>query len=200
MDLNTIIDYCVKILIALLGCGFVIKIIINIRNNKYINNNVDDHSEHNNAKYIIKDDHSVKNNYIINYTNTNSDKHEINNSTNKSVTQAEHVSLKDYLQSKLNDNKEPKRKILDNQLIIENEFEKVFGEKFDELEKELGKNEKRILLLLNKEPRLSTQNIAMRTGLSMKSVRNLLKALKDLGIIKWQGSYTHGMWIINKAD
>ena len=82
---------------------------------------------------------------------------------------------------------------------IDNEFGIKFGEEFGiKYGIKFGKNDKRLLLLLNSNPSLTATEAAERMGMSLRGVEKLMKKLKDIGVIRRQGSRKNGLWIINK--
>ena len=82
---------------------------------------------------------------------------------------------------------------------IDNEFGIKFGEEFGiKYGIKFGKNDKRLLLLLNSNPSLTATEAAERIGMSLRGVEKLMKRLKDIGIVSRQGSRKNGLWIINK--
>ena len=76
-------------------------------------------------------------------------------------------------------------------LKFSEEFGIKYGIKF-------GKNDKQLLLLLNSNPSLTATEAAERMGMSLRGVEKLMKKLKDIGVIRRQGSRKNGLWIINK--
>ena len=85
----------------------------------------------------------------------------------------------------------------------ENPVDKEFGIKFGaefgiKYGIKFGINEKQLLLLLHTNPSLTAQEIATRTGLTLRGVEKQMKRLKDAGVISRQGSRKSGLWIINK--
>lgn len=82
---------------------------------------------------------------------------------------------------------------------IDKEFGIKFGAEFGiKYGIKFGINEKQLLLLLHTNPSLTAQEIATRTGLTLRGVEKQMKRLKDAGVISRQGSRKSGMWIINK--
>lgn len=81
---------------------------------------------------------------------------------------------------------------------IDNEFGIKFGEEFGiKYGIKFGINDKRLLLLLNSNPSLTATEAAERIGMSLRGVEKLMKRLKDIGVIRRQGSRKNGLWIIN---
>lgn len=87
----------------------------------------------------------------------------------------------------------------------ENSIDKEFGIKFGpefgiKFGIKFGINEKQLLLLLHTNPSLTAQEIASRTGFTLRGVEKQMKRLKDAGVISRQGSRKSGLWMINRSE
>ena len=84
-------------------------------------------------------------------------------------------------------------------IVDENSIDKQFGIMFGtEYGIKFGINEKQLLLLLCANPSFTAQELASRTGFTLRGVEKQMKRLKDAGVISRQGSRKSGLWIINR--
>ena len=63
---------------------------------------------------------------------------------------------------------------------------------------QLSESQKKVLNAIKTKSNITTANISKVTGLSISSVNNCIKALKETGIINRIGSNKSGYWVINK--
>ena len=163
------------------------------------NKTVDDHSKKISAKKSEIDDHSntVHNsgNITINYYNTNESNLNHKELFQNGNIQKHPISLKDYLQNKLNEKNSTASPIVDKSKDIEKEFDTILGNSFGE---ELNNTEKQILLLLYFNSNISVQEICCQLGFSRNAIVRRIKKLESLNIIKREGDLKNGEWIINK--
>ncbi len=88
-------------------------------------------------------------------------------------------------------------------IVDENSIDKQFGIMFGteygiKFGIKFGINEKQLLLLLCANPSFTAQELASRTGFTLRGVEKQMKRLKDAGVISRQGSRKSGLWIINR--
>ena len=80
----------------------------------------------------------------------------------------------------------------------EDDINKKFGVKFGvKFGIKFGVNDKQLLLLLNKTPGITAQELAEQFGKTKRAIEKKLKKLKDAGVISRQGSDKAGYWVMN---
>ena len=82
-----------------------------------------------------------------------------------------------------------------SEIDVSKKFGVKFGVKFGI---RFGVNDKQLLLLLDKTPEATAQELAEQFGKTKRAVEKQLKKLKDAGVIRRQGSDKTGYWVINK--
>jgi len=82
-----------------------------------------------------------------------------------------------------------------------NKLDKGLGDRLGEkLGKKLGENEKKIILLLSKNPYLSMAMIAKEIGISITAVENNIKKLKEKNLLKHIGPAKGGHWEVMESN
>lgn len=93
---------------------------------------------------------------------------------------------------------EAKNDIATNATTLDREFDIVFGIEFGiKFGIKFGDNDKKLLLLLNSNPDLSTQKIAERLNITKRGVEKIIKRMREHLIIERIGNKKSGYWKIN---
>ena len=92
---------------------------------------------------------------------------------------------------------EPFYRVRSNEVMLEFDTEKQFGEKFPEKFPE-NETQQKIIKMMIANPKVSRDTIAAEIGITTRGVQKSINALKALGLVERIGTAKGGHWVVKK--